>query len=143
MKRSIILAGLIAVLLVGGHFTYYRFFGSPEMNRDRSLAEARNYLKESKINEAIIEFRNAVKADPRSSEARFEFGMTLMKRGDIRGAYQELARAVDLTPDFAKARYELAKIFLLGENLKRLRNIWQGCGSKIEMLSRPDTLLPV
>ena len=107
MKRSIILAGLIAVLLVGGHFTYYRFFGSPEMNRDRSLAEARNYLKESKINEAIIEFRNAVKADPRSSEARFEFGMTLMKRGDIRGSYQELARqsikkALALNTEFAE-----------------------------------------
>src|ERR1700752_1986750 len=118
MKRSVVLAGVILLLLGGGHFAYYRLFGSPEMNRDRYLAEARNYLKESKINEAIIEFRNAVKADPRSSEARFEFGMTLMKRGDIRGAYQELVRAVDLTPDFAKARYELAKIFLMGGKLK-------------------------
>jgi hypothetical protein len=47
MKRSIVLAGLIVALLGGGLFTYYRFFGSPEMNRDRSLARARNYLKES------------------------------------------------------------------------------------------------
>ena len=121
MKRSVVLVGLIVALLGGGTFAYYRLFGSPEMNRDRSLAKARAYLKESKVNEAIIEFRNAVKADPRSAGARFEFGMALLKRGDIRGAYQELNRAVDLKPDFAKARYELAKILLLGRKLKEAK----------------------
>ena len=118
MKRSIVWAGLIFALFSVGLFAYTQFFGSPEVSRDRYLTRARAYLKESKVKEAIIEFRNAVKADPRSAEARLEFGMTLFHAGDVRGEYQELVRAVDLKPDSIKARYQLADIYLLGRRLK-------------------------
>jgi tetratricopeptide (TPR) repeat protein len=116
MKRFLLLGAIIAVL-GGGVFAYFQYGGSPEVKRDRYLQRAREYLKESKLGDAIVEFQNAVKADPRSAEARVELAKALVKRGDLRGAYRELVRAVDLKPDFVKARYELASLELLRNNL--------------------------
>src|SRR6185503_12379455 len=116
MKRFLLL-GAIVVVLGGGVFAYFQYSGTPEVKRDRYLQKAREYVKQSKHSEAIVEFRNAVKADPRSAEARVELAKALVKRGDLRGAYGELVRAVDLKPDFIKARYELASLELLRSNL--------------------------
>src|SRR6266542_3328791 len=114
--RRLVLFGLVIVVLGGGIFAYYQYGGSPEVRRERHLTKARAYLKESKLNEAVVEFRNAVKADPRSAESRFELAMVLLKRGDLRAAYVELVRAVDLKPDLMKARYELALMDLFDKN---------------------------
>jgi hypothetical protein len=38
-------------------------------NPQKSIADGKEYLAKGKISEAIIEFRNAVKADPNSAEA--------------------------------------------------------------------------
>ena len=69
MKRLVIF-GLIILALSGGIFAYYQVGVSPEVKRERHLKVAREYLDQSKLNEAILEFRSAVKADPRSAEAR-------------------------------------------------------------------------
>jgi tetratricopeptide (TPR) repeat protein len=111
MKR-LVLFGLIIVVLGGGVFAYYQYGGSPEMRRDRYLKKGQDYLKQSKLNEAIAEFRNAVKTDPRSAEARFELAMALLRRGDAKGGYGELVRALDLKADLIKARYQLGLLFL-------------------------------
>ena len=112
MKRLVLL-GLLIAALGGGIYAYYQYGGSPEVKRERYLKRGQDYVKESKLNEAIIEFRNAVKADPRSVEARLELGQALLKRGDLKGAYGELVRAVDLKPDHLRALYQLG-MFQLG-----------------------------
>jgi len=120
MKR-LVLFGLLLVALGGGIFAYYQYGGTPEVKRERYLKRGQDYLKESKLNEAIVEFRNAVKADPRSAEARLQLAQVLMRTRDLRGAYGELVRIVDLKPDFVKARYELGLLELLGKNLSRAK----------------------
>jgi tetratricopeptide (TPR) repeat protein len=120
MKR-LVLFGLIIVVFGGAVFTYYQYGGSPEVRRERHLKKGQNYLKLSKLNEAIVEFRNAVKADPRSAESRLELAMVLIKKGDLRAAYGELRRAVDLKPDLINARYELALMELLGKTTTRAK----------------------
>ena len=69
MKRYFIL-GIVLAVLGGGGVAYY-LGGTPEARRDRALRNAHAYLKESKFREAIIEFKNAVSADPRSVDASF------------------------------------------------------------------------
>ena len=131
MKR-LVLFGLIIVVLGGGIFAYYQYGGSPEVRRERHLKKARDYLGESKFNEAIVEFRNAVKTNPRSAEARFELAMALLKTGDLRSAHGELVRAVELKPDFIKARYELGSLELVAKNLIRAKEQFE----KLQTLDR-------
>src|ERR1051325_9118158 len=119
MKRLIvlILGGLL--LGTGGAYYYYKFGGNPETRRERALAKAREYVKQSKLNEALIEFQNAVKADPRSARARYEFANVLLTKGNVQQAYNELVRAVDLEPDFKEARFQLGTLLVLGNDLVR------------------------
>ena len=106
MKRFFTLGRYRSFSWGGGIFAYLRFGGSPEVKRERSLKAARAYLEQSKINEAIVEFQNALKADPGSAEAHYEFGLALIRQGDLRSAYREFVRAIDLKPDFYRARYQ-------------------------------------
>src|SRR5258705_11296217 len=120
MKRFLLL-GAIVMVLGGGVFAYFQYGGSPEVKRERYLQKAREYVKQSKLSEAIVEFKNAVKADPRSANARLELAMVLISRNNFRAAYGELIRAVDLNPQLTKARYQLAILQLLGKETARSR----------------------
>src|SRR5262245_8269902 len=121
MKRIVLIVGLIAILSAGGLVGYSKFGGSPEVRRDRALEKARKYLAEAKVNEAVIEYRNALSADPRSPEAHYEFGMALLRQGDSRAGYRELVRAADLKPDFIKARYQVAVMHAASKDMKRAK----------------------
>ena len=66
MKRIVLIVGLLAIVLAGGVVAYSKLGGSPEVKRERALKKAREYLAEAKINEAVIEYRNALSADENS-----------------------------------------------------------------------------
>ena len=119
MKRIVLSVGLIAILGGGGLYAYSKLGGSPEAKRDRALKKAQEYLAQAKVNEAVIEYKNALSADPRSAEAHYEFGMALLKQGDGWAGYRELVRATDLKPDFIKARYQVALIHAVNKDIKR------------------------
>ena len=131
MKRSIVLAGIVVALLSGGIYAYYELGGSPETRRERHLKRAKGYLQESKLNQALVELRNAVKADPRSAEARQALANVLFKKGDLKNGYAELVRAVDLKPDNIKARYQLGMLQLQGKQVARAKE-------QLEMLREQD-----
>ena len=83
---------------------------TPEARRDRYLTKARDYVKQGKTNEAVIEFRNAIKSDPASASARYDLAMAFLKRGEYKPAYQELVRATELKPDMLVARFQLGSL---------------------------------
>jgi Tfp pilus assembly protein PilF len=153
MRR--VLISLALLLAVGGATAYYKIGGSPEIRRERTLIKARDYMKQAKVNEAVIEYKNALKADPGSAELHYELALAVMRRGEYRPAYQELVRATDLKPDLVKARYQLAKLDLLSrdtksakENLQRIReqdeNAQEGyyLAAQIALLEkRPNTAI--
>ena len=117
MKRILLIVCLLAVV-GGGAAYYYRFAGSPEVKRDRALKRAREYINQAKLNEAVIEYKNALKADPSSANSHYELAMALIKRGDHRSAYQELLRATDLQPGLMAARFQLATLQLMNRDMK-------------------------
>ena len=53
---------------------------------------------EGKYEEAILNYRNAIKKEPRSAEARFRLGLAESELGHIAAAYRELQTAVQLAP---------------------------------------------
>ena len=78
-------------------------------------------MAQAKVEEATIEYKNALSADPSSPEAHYEFGMALLRQGDSRAGYRELGRAVDLKPDFIKARYQVALMHAVSKDTERAK----------------------
>ena len=60
--RKIILGVVALLVLGGGILAYSRLGGSPEVKRERALKKAKEYMAQAKVNEAIIEYKNASEA---------------------------------------------------------------------------------
>ena len=114
MKR--LLAGVFALVAVGLVVAYY-LMPSSEVKRERSLEKARAYISQGKINEATIEFKNAIKADSNSAEAHHEFGLALLRKKDYRSALREFRRAVYINPGFIDARFQLGILLVLSRDI--------------------------
>ena len=116
MKRRLII--VCALVAVGLAVTFYFLSsGSAEVKRDRYLKEGREYFAQGKVNEAVIMFKNAIKADPASAEAHHELGLASLRRGDIRGAFSGFQRATNLKPGMVNARYQLGNLYLIGRDI--------------------------
>lgn len=62
---------------------------------------------------AIIQYRNAVDADPSSASARIKLGDAYVAIRDGRGAVEQYVRAADLRPDDVTLQLTAARLFLL------------------------------
>jgi tetratricopeptide (TPR) repeat protein len=65
-----------------------------------------------KYEDASINYRNAIKKDPRSSDAYYHLGLSLLKQGKAGEAFQDLNQAVTLGPQNVPAKVELAGLCL-------------------------------
>ncbi|WP_114327653.1 XrtA/PEP-CTERM system TPR-repeat protein PrsT [Candidatus Colwellia aromaticivorans] len=57
------------------------------------LIKAKHYTQENKINEAVIELKNSIRADVNNGEARFLLGKIYLNQGNGTDAVKELERA--------------------------------------------------
>jgi putative PEP-CTERM system TPR-repeat lipoprotein len=80
-----------------------------EVSNTESMTKARAYLAESDTRSALIELKNAARADPSNAETRYLFGATLLEAGDFATAESELGKALDRGYDTNKVMPLLAK----------------------------------
>jgi putative PEP-CTERM system TPR-repeat lipoprotein len=71
--------------------------GSGKASRDY-VENGNRLLKEGKTQEAIIEYRNAIKEDPKSGQARYQLAEAYANGGNTAAAAREYVRAADLLP---------------------------------------------
>jgi len=76
------------------------------------LARGNQLFASGKYDDAIINYRNATKKDPKSGEAFYRLALALLRTNKVSDGYQSLLRAVDLSPDNIPAKVELANISL-------------------------------
>ena len=67
-------------------------------------------LAAKKYDDAVLNYRNAIKKTPTSGEAYFQLGLTLLKQGKINEAYQALSNAVTFDPKNNSAKVDLANL---------------------------------
>lgn len=79
------------------------------------LSNARTYLSENKVNEGVIELKNAIKLDTKNAEARFLLGKLYLELGDGLAAVKELERARALKYAENKVLPLLARSYVLTE----------------------------
>ena len=58
------------------------------------LERGNKYLAEEKYNEAILEYKNALKKDPRFAEAHYQIGIANLRQGYIEEGGQSILQAL-------------------------------------------------
>jgi tetratricopeptide (TPR) repeat protein len=67
-----------------------------------------------KYDDAVLNYRNAIKKNPALGEAHYRLALALLRKGTANDAYQELNRAVTLDPKNNPAKVEFANLCLAG-----------------------------
>jgi tetratricopeptide (TPR) repeat protein len=109
MRRSMMLAFcgfVMAVFLVSCD-------RSPEAKLAKHVKRGDAYVKEEKFKEAVIEFKNAVKAVPKDPQAHWKLAQASLEAKDIRAAFTELQKTVELDPGNFEALGKLGEIYVM------------------------------
>ena len=88
---------------------------------------------------AILEYKNALQLDPKSSAAQFALGKAHLSRKEYVPAYRSLNAALELNPNLDEARVEVATLLSAGSPKRPSR---RSLKSIIPSLSRPRSLSP-
>ena len=84
----------------------------PQKAKTKYLAEGQNYMKKGQYGDASIEFRNALRIDPRFVDAYYQLAQVDLAQRNWNGAYTSLQRAIDLDPTRLHARLDRGRLFL-------------------------------
>src|SRR5258708_10789923 len=98
-KLPLVLMVLALALLAGCRATEKRYLA-----RGKRLVEKKEYAR------ALLEFRNAVKMNPKSAEPYYQAGLAYLAMGDYRMGYGSLQRATELDPKHRAAQLKLAEV---------------------------------
>jgi len=80
---------------------------------DEHLARANTYLEQSKVAEAVLEFKAALQEDPKRGDIRLKLADTLVRARDLTGALREYVRAADVLTNDASAQIKAGQLLLM------------------------------
>jgi tetratricopeptide (TPR) repeat protein len=84
----------------------------PQKAKAKYLAAAQKYMKQKQYGDAAVEFRNAIRVDPRSADAYYQLAQAELAQQDGTGAYGDLQKAIELDPARLDARLARGRLFL-------------------------------
>jgi tetratricopeptide (TPR) repeat protein len=106
MRKSV----CVLALIVAGVASCSR---DPESAKREFLANGNRYLAEKKYAQAIVEYRNALKQDPKFGDAHLKLTDVYIAAGDTRNAIVESVRAADALPNSVDAQMRAGTLLLL------------------------------
>src|ERR1035441_6322174 len=110
--RSIRLVAVILAVLVG----LASCSRDPEVVKKHYLESGNKYFDKGRYKEASIQYRNALKRDPKYGAAYYKLALVSLKTSDIGGGVSSLRRAVELIhkdqPDYWDSVVKLTEIYL-------------------------------
>jgi tetratricopeptide (TPR) repeat protein len=84
----------------------------PEVAKREYLERGNRFFAEGKYNDASVNYRKALRLDPRYGEAYYRFGLAEMRRDKFETAYTALQRATTLMPQNPAPKVTLADLCL-------------------------------
>ena len=85
---------------------------NPQVAKAKYLAEGKNYMKKGQFGDASIEFRNALRLDPRFVDAYYELAQADLAQHNWNAAYASLEKAIGLDPTRLDARLDRGRLYL-------------------------------
>ena len=92
----------------------------PQKGKVKYLESGKRYLKAGKYQEASIQFRNALKLDPRFAEAYYQLAQADLSLKQWNGAVAALRQTIDLDPQRVDAHVDKGRLYLASRTTKRL-----------------------
>ena len=87
--------------------------GCSKPSADDHLRKGNEYLEQSRLADAGMEYRMALQADPKRGDVRLKLADLLMRNRDAAGALKEYVRAADLLPENVEAQLKAGHLLLL------------------------------
>jgi putative PEP-CTERM system TPR-repeat lipoprotein len=94
----------------------------PETVKRQHIASGKKHLEEGNFREAVVEFRNALKQDPRFGEAHRQLAEAYFRLGDTGNAGKAYIRAADLLPDDRDAQLQAGGFLLAARRFEDARS---------------------
>jgi tetratricopeptide (TPR) repeat protein len=91
---------------------------NPEAEKQQAFESGNRYFDEKKYNDAILEYRNAIRIDPRFGEARKKLAEAYGYSGNPQAAFAEQIRAADLLPGDVEAQIKASAYLLLARQFE-------------------------
>ncbi len=95
----------------------------PTAIRAKHYERGREYFGAEKYREAIIEFRNAIKADPDFTPAHYHLGLSSIKLGELPEAAKAFEQTLELDPQYTDAALQFGEIYLMANTPERSREL--------------------
>src|SRR5512133_198478 len=70
----------------------------PNVVKKRYLESGNKYFENGRYKEASIQYRNALKRDPKFGQAHYKLALVALKVGDVAGSVGSFRRAIELVP---------------------------------------------
>src|SRR5687767_9754084 len=83
-----------------------------DVAKREAVRKGDEFVQQQKLNEAVIEYRNAIQQDSLYGEARLKLADAYSSLGDAQNAVREYIRAADLLPDRADVQLKAATVLL-------------------------------
>ncbi len=93
-------------------FFFFFVTGCKTKTTDELLTEGMKFMNENKPNGAIVLFKNALKRDQNSFDARFQLAKAYAAIGKFEHAEQELNKVLRMNPSSGDIRLELGKLYV-------------------------------
>src|SRR5262245_59773781 len=92
--------------------------GDPQAKKAAHMQKGEAYVVKEKYTEAVIEYRNALKLDPKDAQAYYKLALAYLKQGELpqmQNAFQALQKSVDLDASLTDAQLKLGEFYLLAQ----------------------------
>ena len=97
---------------------------SAEEKKAKHYERGMAFFDDEKYQEALIEFKNIVQLDPKDANAYHQLALIHLKLGgmaDLRAAFGELSKAVEIDPTIQDAQLKLGEFYLLSQKPKEAK----------------------
>jgi tetratricopeptide (TPR) repeat protein len=111
MKKLFFQAALAGTVLLGGVLAYTIWKAKP-LSPQAYFESGKKYYDQKKYPEAIIQFLNAVRKDPRNRDARYFLALSYEARQDLSQAASQLRSLLEQYPDDIQANLQFGNLLL-------------------------------
>src|SRR6516165_10199815 len=85
---------------------------NPAQTKAKAVESAEKYLAAGEFGKAIIEYKNALKMEPRSAELQYKLGQAYVANRQLHEAFLSSSKAIELGPDYVSARIAQGRLYL-------------------------------
>lgn len=112
---------LLCVLLMAMMILMVGCGSTPQEKREKFIAKGNGLFAQGKYVKAVLEFRNAIQADPEYPESYYLAGQGELNQGKAQSAYGFFTQTVGKQPDHAGANLQLGKLFFANREYAKAR----------------------